>query len=108
MPVLGGLASASAVGSASLFRDGDVLGGGAVACSLSGVSILPCVSQGAAPVGPEMTITAAHGNVIEELASRPAIERLREALAGLDRARAAARRLGPDARHRDRREQARV
>lgn len=84
MPVLGGLASASAAGSASLFRDGDVLGGGAVACSLSGVSILPCVSQGAAPVGPEMTITAAHGNVIEELASRPAIERLREALAGLD------------------------
>ncbi|MEK6326518.1 MAG: FIST N-terminal domain-containing protein [Actinomycetota bacterium] len=84
MPVLGGLASASAVGSASLFRNGDVLGGGAVACSLSGVSILPCVSQGAAPVGPEMTITAAHDNVIEELASRPAIERLREALGGLD------------------------
>ncbi len=84
MPVLGGLASASAVGSASLFRDGDVLNGGAVACSLSGVSILPCVSQGAAPVGPEMTITAAHDNVIEELASRPAIERLREALGGLD------------------------
>jgi small ligand-binding sensory domain FIST len=48
------------------------------------VSILPCVSQGAAPVGPEMTITAAHDNVIEELASKPAIERLREALAGLE------------------------
>jgi small ligand-binding sensory domain FIST len=84
MPVLGGLASASAVGSASLFRDGDVLSGGAVACSLSGVPILPCVSQGAAPVGPEMTITAAHANVIEELASMPAIERLREALGELD------------------------
>ncbi len=84
IPVLGGLASASAVGSASLFRNGDVINGGAVACSLSGVSIHPCVSQGAAPVGPEMTITAAHGNVIEELASRPAIERLREALGGLN------------------------
>ena len=84
MPVLGGLASASAAGSASLFRNGDVLTGGAVACSLSGVPILPCVSQGAAPVGPEMTITAAERNVIEELASRPAIERLREALTGLD------------------------
>src|SRR5207247_1137316 len=46
MPVLGGLASASAAGSASLFRDGDVLNGGAVACSMSGVPILPCVSQG--------------------------------------------------------------
>ena len=84
MPVLGGLSSASAVGSASLFRDGEVLGGGAVACSVSGVPILPCVSQGATPVGPEMTITAAERNVIEELASRPAIERLREALDALD------------------------
>jgi small ligand-binding sensory domain FIST len=83
-PVLGGLASASAAGSASLFRDGDVVAGGAVACSLSGVLTLPCVSQGAAPVGPEMTITAAHGNVVEELASRSAIERLREALAELE------------------------
>jgi small ligand-binding sensory domain FIST len=84
MPVLGGLASAAAAGSASLFRDGDVLDGGAVACSLAGVPLLPCVSQGAAPVGPEMTITAAEGNLIRELASRPAIERLREALAELD------------------------
>jgi small ligand-binding sensory domain FIST len=84
MPVLGGLASASAAGSASLFKDGRVLSGGAVACSVAGASILPCVSQGAAPVGPEMTITAATGNVIEELASRPALDRLREALGGLD------------------------
>ena len=84
MPVLGGLASASAVGSASLFRDGQVLSGGAVGCTVSSASILPCVSQGAAPVGPEMTITSATGNVIEELASRPALERLREALAGLE------------------------
>ena len=85
MPLLGGLASAAAAGSASLFKDGDVLAGGAVACSLAGIPILPCVSQGAAPVGPEMTITAAEGNVIAELASRPAIERLREALGELDK-----------------------
>jgi small ligand-binding sensory domain FIST len=84
VPVLGGLASAAAAGSASLFRDGDVVAGGAVACSLSGISVLPCVSQGAVPVGPEMTITAASGNVIAELASKPAIERLREAIAVLD------------------------
>jgi len=84
MPVLGGLASAAAAGSASLFRDGDVLDGGAVACSLSRVPLLPCVSQGAAPVGPEMTITGAEGNLIAELASKPAMERLREALAELD------------------------
>lgn len=84
MPVLGGLASAAAAGSASLFRDGDVLDSGAVACSLSGLRVVPCVSQGATPVGPEMTITAARANVIEELASKPAIERLREAIAALE------------------------
>jgi len=84
LPVLGGLASAAAAGSASLLRDGNVLDGGAVACTVSGVPVLPCVSQGAAPVGPEMAITAAEGNLIAELASKPAIERLREALAELD------------------------
>ena len=84
MPVLGGLASAAAAGSAALFRDGDVLDGGAVAVSIEGVQIVPCVSQGATPVGPEMTITAARGNVIDELASKPAIERLREAIGELE------------------------
>ena len=38
MPVLGGLASAAAAGSAALFRDGEVIDAGAVACSLAGVS----------------------------------------------------------------------
>ncbi|HYU61154.1 MAG TPA: FIST N-terminal domain-containing protein [Solirubrobacterales bacterium] len=84
LPVLGGLASAAIPGSGTLFRDGDVLSEGAVGCSLAGLPVLPCVSQGAAPVGPEMTITAAHENVIEELASRPALERLAEAIAGLE------------------------
>src|SRR5215211_6889117 len=83
LPVLGGLASAAAGGGGSLFRDGDVLAEGAVACSLSGIPVLPGVSQGAAPVGPEMTITAARGSVVEELASRPAIERLGEAIGSL-------------------------
>jgi small ligand-binding sensory domain FIST len=84
MPVLGGLASAAVAGSASLFRGGDVVNEGAVACSLAGVPIVPCVSQGATPIGPEMTITAATENVIEELASRPALERLRDAIGSLD------------------------
>ena len=83
LPVLGGLASAASGGSAALFRDGEVLHRGPSRCSLSGVEVLSCVSQGAAPVGPEMTITAAHGNVIEQLASAPAIERLREAIGAL-------------------------
>jgi small ligand-binding sensory domain FIST len=83
LPVLGGLASAGMAGGGMLFRDGDVLSEGAVACSLAGVPVLPCVSQGATPVGPEMTITAGSGNVIEELASRPALERLAEAIGEL-------------------------
>ena len=83
VPVLGGLASAAVAGSASLLRDGEVLDSGAVACSIDGISILPCVSQGAIPVGPEMTITSASGNVIEALASLPAVERLREAIGEL-------------------------
>jgi small ligand-binding sensory domain FIST len=84
MPVLGGLASAAAQGSASLFLNGQVVDSGAVACSLSGIDLMPCVSQGAAPVGPEMTVTAVEGNLISELASRPALERLREAIAELE------------------------
>ena len=83
LPVLGGLASAAVAGGGTLFRDGDVLAEGAVTDSRSPVCRFSCVSQGAAPVGPEMTITAAEDNVIHELASRPAIERLTEAIAAL-------------------------
>jgi small ligand-binding sensory domain FIST len=83
LPVLGGLVSAASAGGGVLFRDGDVLAGGAVACAIDGASVVPCVSQGATPVGAEMTVTAAHGNVIEELASAPALERLKTAIAEL-------------------------
>jgi small ligand-binding sensory domain FIST len=82
-PVLGGLASAAFAGGTMLMRNGDVHSGGAVAALLSGVEVLPCVSQGAAPVGAEMAITAAEGNVIGELAGKPAMERLGEVIAGL-------------------------
>ena len=84
MPVLGGLASAAAEGSASLFMNGQVVDAGAVACTLSGIELMPCVSQGAAPVGPEMTVTGVEDNLISELASKPALERLREAISELE------------------------
>jgi small ligand-binding sensory domain FIST len=85
VPIMGGLASArTAEGSPALFCNGELVEGGAVGVRLSGVEVLPCVSQGAAPVGPELTITAAHGNVIAELAGRPALETLREVIGGLD------------------------
>ena len=38
------------------------------------------VSQGAAPIGPELTITAGEGHVIGELAGKPALEKLRETI----------------------------
>jgi small ligand-binding sensory domain FIST len=82
-PVLGGLASAAFAGGTMLMRDGDVHSEGAVAALLSGVEVLPCVSQGAVPVGAEMTITAAEENVIAELAGKPAMERLGEVIASL-------------------------
>jgi len=83
MPVLGGLASASFAGGAVLLRDGDVHTDGAVAVRLRGAEVLPCVSQGAGPVGPEMAITAAEGNLIGQLAGKPAMERLGEVIAAL-------------------------
>ena len=77
VPVLGGIASArTQAGDAALFLGDDVLDGGAVGVNLWGIEMLPCVSQGAAPVGREVTITAAEGNVIHELAGRPALETL--------------------------------
>ena len=85
MPVLGGLASAAAGGlGVAVPGRARCVDAGAVACSLAGVELLPCVSQGAAPVGPEMTVTGVEGNLISELASRPALERLREAISELE------------------------
>ena len=84
LPILGGLASAgSGPGGGLLLYDGRLVSRGAVGVALSGVDVRSCVSQGARPLGPEMVITAAEGNVIEELASRPALERLKAALSEL-------------------------
>jgi small ligand-binding sensory domain FIST len=84
-PVLGGIASARTLdGNAALFLGDGLCGEGAVGLAFSGVEVLPCVSQGAAPVGPELTVTAADGHVVRELAGRPALEALREAIEGLE------------------------
>jgi small ligand-binding sensory domain FIST len=80
LPVLGGLASGRGATGTVLFFGEDVVEEGAVGVRLDGVEVLPCVSQGAAPIGPELTITAADGHVISELAGRPALEKLRETI----------------------------
>jgi small ligand-binding sensory domain FIST len=79
VPFLGGLSSARSLdGDSALFHGDQVHTSGAVGVRLDGVEVLPCVSQGAVPLGPELTITAAEGHVIHELAGRPALVRLRE------------------------------
>jgi small ligand-binding sensory domain FIST len=84
MPLLGGLASGRTIqDDAVLFAGEEVVSDGAVGVRLDGVEVLPMVSQGAAPIGPELTITAAEGHVIGELAGKPALEKLRETIEGL-------------------------
>ncbi|MBA2516670.1 MAG: FIST C-terminal domain-containing protein [Solirubrobacterales bacterium] len=84
VPLLGGLASARTPDDgAALFYGDEVASEGAVGVRFEDVEVLPCVSQGAAPVGPELTITAAEGNVISELAGKPALQKLRETIEGL-------------------------
>ena len=78
-PLLGGQASGRTFeGSAALFRDELVLEEGAVGLVFEGVAMEPYVSQGAAPLGPELTITRAEGRVVQQLAGKPALAKLRE------------------------------
>jgi small ligand-binding sensory domain FIST len=86
LPFVGGLASgATGRGSTRLFLDGTAVERGAVGALLGGpVGAETFVSQGCRPVGPAMTVTAADGNVILELAGMPAVGKLEEILAALD------------------------
>jgi len=84
VPVIGGISSARTLdGSSALFRGEEVVSSGAVGIRLAGVDVLPCVSQGAAPVGPELTITSAEDHLIHELAGAPALAKVREVVATL-------------------------
>lgn len=81
MPLLGGLASGrTADDETVLFIGDEVVAEGAVGVRLDGVEVLPMVSQGATPLGPELTITAGEGHVIGELAGKPALQKLRETI----------------------------
>lgn len=84
VPVLGGIASARTTeGSAALLCDDAIHAGGAVGVRFDGVEMLPCVSQGARAVGPELEVTAGAGHVIHELAGEPALPKLRDVVDGL-------------------------
>lgn len=95
LPLVGGVATGlSGPGGTRLMVDGHVVSRGAVGVLLSGAaSVRTVVSQGCRPVGPTMTVTAADGNLLLGLAGRPALQKLREVVAGLepeDQARASA------------------
>jgi small ligand-binding sensory domain FIST len=87
VPVLGGLSSARTLdGTPALFLGDEVIESGAVGLAFEGVEMIPCVSQGARPLGEELTVTAADGHVIHKLDDRPALEALRDAIEGLSEA----------------------
>ena len=82
VPILGGISSARTPdGQGAVFCGDEVHEDGAVGVRLDGVEMLACVSQGAAPLGREVTITAGEGNVINELAGRPALETVQHIIA---------------------------
>ncbi|MHB8439840.1 MAG: FIST N-terminal domain-containing protein, partial [Acidimicrobiales bacterium] len=78
LPVIGGMASAAhGPGGNRLVCGTRVRTGGAVGVLLGpGVHIESVVSQGCRPFGHPLTVTRSEGNVIYELAGRPALERL--------------------------------
>jgi small ligand-binding sensory domain FIST len=86
LPIMGGLASAAvAPGGNRLVVDGQIVAEGAVGAVLgSGVEVAAVVSQGCRPVGEPFVITKAEGNIIYELAGKPALERLQDVASGLD------------------------
>lgn len=86
LTVVGGLASVPpTVGANALVADGHVFDSGAVGVLLpSGVPVRAFVSQGCRPVGQPLVVTAATGNLVEEIAGRPALDRLMETVEAAD------------------------
>lgn len=84
LAVVGALAAGrQGQGSTRLLLDGRAVERGAVGLLLQGAGATPLVSQGCRPVGPAMTVTAAEGNVVRELAGQPALRRVEGLLADL-------------------------
>jgi len=79
LAVVGGCASAATrPGAHGLALDDRVVADGAVGVFLEGAGVRSIVSQGARPVGKPLVVTRSEGSFIQELAGRPALERLRE------------------------------
>ncbi|HVQ17854.1 MAG TPA: FIST N-terminal domain-containing protein [Actinomycetes bacterium] len=78
----GGMAvGGQGAGSTRLLLDGRVVERGAVGIVLGGgIGVSTMVSQGCRPVGNPMAVTRVEGNVLLELAGRPALQRLEDLL----------------------------
>ena len=84
IPIVGGIAvGAEGPGAQALIADDAVYGEGAVGGIISRLPVLTLVSQGCRPIGREAVVTRCEGNVVYELAGRPALDRLRREIAAL-------------------------
>ncbi|MGH3059343.1 MAG: FIST signal transduction protein, partial [Gaiellaceae bacterium] len=84
IPLVGGIAVGGRRPDAqALILDDAVYAEGAVGAVVSGVPVLTVVSQGCRPIGREAVITRCEGNVVYELAGKPALERLHGEIAAL-------------------------
>ena len=78
LTVIGGMASAGGMGANRLVVQAELHGEGAVGVLLpEGSDDTVVVSQGCRPVGDPYIVTASEQNLVHQLASRPALERLR-------------------------------
>ena len=85
LPAIGGMASGVVMGAPNwLCLNGNIYSEGMVGAALVGdIEFDVIVSQGSRPVGKPYVITKAEGNVLYELAGRPALEVVRELIEGL-------------------------
>jgi len=81
LSLVGGLAHGTRPGAARLLLDRRVLGRGAVGVLLDGpVAAHPLLAPATRPIGAAMTVTAAQGRLLVELAGRPAARALAQAV----------------------------
>ena len=84
IPLVGGIAAGGRErGAQALILDDAVHAEGAVGAVVSGVPVVTVVSQGCRPIGREAVITRCEGNLVYELAGKPALERLLGQIAAL-------------------------
>ena len=86
LQIIGGLASGANTPNGNRFLlDDQIFDAGAVGLLIGGATqVEPQVSQGCRPVGLPLIVTAAEGNLIQELGGKPALRRLEEMFNGLN------------------------